>query len=61
MPRRSRCPPGAEQLSLPLDSRNRPPAAPTTPELLETLAELLLVAASTMKGGSRDDAREDHR
>jgi hypothetical protein len=61
MPRRSRRPSAAEQLSLPLDSRNRPPAAPTSPELLETLAEMLLAAASTMQGGSRDDAREDHR
>ena len=64
MPRRSRRsqrPSGAEQLSLPLDSRNIPPAAPTTPELLETVAELLLAAASTMPGGSRDDACEDHR
>jgi hypothetical protein len=50
MPRRCRRPSGAEQLSLPLDSRNLPPAAPTSPELLETLAELLLAAASTMQG-----------
>ena len=61
MPRRSRRPSGAEQLSLPLNSRKPPPAAPTSPELLETLAELLLAAAHRMQGGSRDDACEDHR
>lgn len=61
MPRQSRRPSGAEQLSLPLGSRNLPPAALTSPELLETLAEMLLAAASAMQGGSRDDAREDHR
>ena len=53
MPRRPRHRPGTEQLT-------RPPAAPTTPELLETLAELLLAAASTMQGRTRDDACEDH-
>jgi hypothetical protein len=61
MPRRCRRPSTAEQLSLPLDSRTPPPAVPASPELLETLAELLLAAARTMQGGSHDDAREDHR
>ena len=63
MPCRPRHRPGTEQLTLALDdSRTRPPvpAAPTTPELLETLAELLLAAASTMQGRTRDDACEDH-
>jgi hypothetical protein len=50
-----------EQLSLALDDgRNRPPAAPPTPEIIETLAELLLAAATAMEGGSSDDAREVH-
>lgn len=54
--------PQPEQLCLALrDSRNRPPAAPATPAILEALAELLLVAASTMTEGSQDDACEDHR
>ena len=61
MPRRPRPRPGPAQLSLALDdSRNRPPAAPATPELLETLAELLLAAASTIQGRTRDDDGEDH-
>lgn len=62
MQSRPRHRPGTEQLTLALDdSRTRPPPAPTTPELLETLAELLLAAASTMQGRTRDDAYEDHR
>ena len=66
MPRRSRHSPRhrprAEQLSLALDDgRACPPAAQATPELLETLAELLLAAAGTMQGRTSDDAREDHR
>lgn len=60
MSRRPR--PKPEQLCLALsDSRNRPPAAPTTPAILEALAELLLAAAGTMTEGSQNDACEDHR
>lgn len=66
MPRRQRHSPRhrprAEQLSLALeDGSSRPPAVQATPELLETLAELLLAAAGTMQGRSGDDACEDHR
>lgn len=60
MPRQSH--PQPEQLCLALsDSRNRPPAAPATPAILEALAELLLTAAGTMTEGSQDDACKDHR
>ena len=59
MPRRPH--PQPEQLCLALsDSRNRPPAAPATPAILEALAELLLAAADTMTEGSQNDACEDH-
>jgi hypothetical protein len=62
MPSRPRHQPQPEQLCLALDDpRNRPPAAPATPEILETLAELLLTAADKMAGGSQDDARKDNR
>ena len=51
-----------EQLCLILDDpRNRPPVAPATPEVLETLAELMLAAAHMMAEGPGDDAHEDHR
>lgn len=60
MPRRPRHHPQPEQFCLALDdSRTRPPAAPSTPAILEALAELLLAAADKMEG-SQDDAREDH-
>ena len=53
--------PEAVQLSLCFDdSRNRPPAAPPTPEVIETLADLLLAAVKAMQGGPQDDAHEDH-
>ena len=53
--------PRAMQLSLCFDhSQNRPPVAPPNPEVIETLAELLLAAATAMQGGSRDDARENN-
>jgi hypothetical protein len=66
MSRRRRHHPQPEQLYLALDdSRTRPPAAPTTPAILEALAELLLTAADKMAadkmGGSQHDARKDHR
>jgi hypothetical protein len=43
------------------DSRNSPPAAPSTPAIPEALADLLLMAADKMVEGSQNDAREDHR
>lgn len=62
MPRRRKDRPGARQLDLALDdSKSRPPMAPTTPAIIETLAELLLVAADKLKGERCDDACEDHR
>jgi hypothetical protein len=57
MPRQTRHHPQPEQLCLALDdSRNRPPAAPSTPEVLEALADLLLTAADKMAEGSQNDA-----
>lgn len=51
-----------KQFCLPLgDSRNRPPAAPETPAILEALAELLLTAATKMAEGAQNDARKDYR
>lgn len=62
MPHRSRHHPRPEQLCLALDdSRNRPPAARSTPAILEALADLLLTAANKMMEGPQNDAREDHR
>jgi hypothetical protein len=62
MPHRPRHHPQPEQLCLALDdSRNSPPAAPSTPAILEALADLLLMAADKMVEGSQNDAREDHR
>lgn len=62
MPRRHRPLTQPEQLCLALDDpRNRPPAAPATAAILETLAELMLAAAGTMTEGSHDDARQDYR
>lgn len=62
MPHRPRHHPQPEQLCLALaDTRNRPPAAPSTPAILEALADLLLTAADKMAEGSQNDAREDHR
>jgi len=61
MPRRPRHHPQPEQFCLALDDpRNRPPAAPATPAILEALAELLLTAADKMTGDSQNDARKDH-
>lgn len=62
MPHRARHHPQPEQLCLALDdSRNRPPAAPSTPAILEALADLLLTAADKMAEGSQNDTCEDHR
>jgi len=61
MTRRRRHHPQPEQLCLALrDSRNRPPAVPSTPAILEALADLLLTAADKMAEGSQNDARKDH-
>ena len=61
MPRRPRTHPQQDQFFLALDDpRNRPPVAPSTPALLEALAELLLMAAQKTEGWE-NDAREDHR
>lgn len=61
MPRRPRTHPQQDQFCLALDDpRNRPPVAPSTPALLEALAELLLMAAQKREGWE-NDAREDHR
>lgn len=66
MPRRPRTHPQQDQFCLALDDpRNRPPVAPSTPPLLEALAELLLMAAQKTAAqkteGWENDAREDHR
>ena len=65
MPRRARTHPQQDQFCLALDDpRNRPPAAPSTPALLEALAELLLMAAQKAAHnteGRENDACEDHR
>ncbi len=61
MPRRPRTQPKQDQLCLALDDpRNRPPVAPSSPALLEALAELLLMAAQKTEGWE-NDACEDHR
>jgi hypothetical protein len=43
------------------DPRNRPPTAPPTPDLMETLAELLLAAMTTPRDGEAGDEPEDRR
>lgn len=43
------------------DPRNRPPTAPPTPDLMETLAELLLAAMTALRDGEAGDEREDRR
>jgi len=48
--------PPPTQLSLCFeDTRNRPPQAPPTPDLLETLADLLLAAMSGPRKGEAGD------
>lgn len=61
MPRRARPHPQKDQFCLSLDDpRNRPPAAPSTPALLEALAKLLLMAAQKTEG-CENDARKNQR
>lgn len=43
------------------DPRNRPPTAPPTPDLMETLAALLLAAMTALRDGEAGDEREDRR
>jgi hypothetical protein len=48
------------QLSFLFDNpRNRPPTAPPTPDLMETLAELLLTAMTALRDGEAGDEPED--
>ena len=58
MPRR----PSPTQLPLLFDDPgSRPPAAPPTPDVLETLADLLLTAMAGLRAGEADDEPEDRR
>jgi hypothetical protein len=50
----------AAELSL-RDPRNRPPTAPSTPDVMETLAELLLAAMTALRDGEAGDEPEDQR
>jgi hypothetical protein len=43
------------------DARTRPPTAPATPDVLETLADLLLTAMAGLRGGEAGDESEDRR
>jgi hypothetical protein len=55
-------PPPPTQLSLHLgDPRNRPPAAAPTPDLIETLASLLLAAMAGLRDREAGDEPEDRR
>lgn len=54
--------PPSTQLSLGFeDPRNRPPPAPPTPDLLETLADLLLAAMGGLDDGEAGNEPEDQR
>lgn len=54
--------PSSTQLSLRFeDPRNRPPPAPPTPDLLETLADLLLAAVVGLGNGEVGDEPEGRR
>jgi hypothetical protein len=54
--------PSSTQLSLRFeDARNRPPPAPPTPDVLETLADLLLAAMVGLDDGEAGDEPEDQR
>ncbi len=58
MPRR------AQPTQLPFlfgDPKSRPPAAPPTPDVLETLADLLLTAMAGLESGEAGDEPEDRR
>lgn len=57
----SRQPPPT-QLSLRFEaSKNRPPVAAPSPDLLTTLAELLLAAMAGLRDGEASDEPEDRR
>ena len=57
----SRRPPPT-QLPLLFDApKSRPPAAPPTPDVLETLADLLLTAMAGLRPGEAGDEPEDRR
>jgi hypothetical protein len=57
-----RSPPSPTQLNLRFDDiRNRPPPAPPTPEVLDTLAELLLAAMTGLQDGEAGDEPENRR
>ena len=43
------------------DSMSRPPVAPPTPDVLETLADLLLTAMAGLRDGEAGDEPEDRR
>jgi hypothetical protein len=43
------------------DPGNRPPTAPPTPDLMETLAELLLAAMTALRDGEAGDEPKDRR
>lgn len=43
------------------DPRTRPPTAPATPDVLETLADLLLTAMAGLRAGEAGDEPEDRR
>ncbi len=54
--------PSSTQLCLRFeDPWNRPPPAPPTPDLLETLADLLLAAMGGLDDGEVGDESEDRR
>ena len=57
----SRRPPPSQLILLFKDARNRPPAAPPTPDVLETLADLLLAAMAGLGDGEAGDEPEDQR
>jgi len=43
------------------DPGNRPPPAPPTPDVMETLAELLLAAMTALRDGEAGDEPKDRR
>lgn len=57
----SRRPPPTQLSLLFQDPRSRPPAAPPTPDLLETLADLLLAAMAGLREKEAGDEPEDRR
>jgi hypothetical protein len=57
----SRRPPPSQLILRFEDARNRPPPAPPTPDVLETLADLLLAAMAGLDDGEAGDEPEDQR